>query len=301
MENKKTAAFDEKTVATIKVGLGTTFWGLSGLVVKALFNLDSHVTAIWVSQVRMIVAGIILVLLAQVKGQEPMKIWKRKDTSLRIISYGLIGILPVQFCFYETVELANAAIATVIQFLGPFFILGYLIATKKQTLRLLDILAALFGFGGVFLLATHGNLNDLRISPAALFFGLLSAVGVATSNTIPTKLLGRFSSMTVSGWGMIVSGLALFACHPVWPKLPNDWRLWGGLIFVLIIGTIIPFVWMNQALVHLSPAVVSLLDAFEPVASTIGSVAFFGLILLPIDYIAIVMILVATFAISLTK
>ncbi|WP_035173601.1 EamA family transporter, partial [Lactobacillus equicursoris] len=75
--------------------------------------------------------------------------------------------------------------------------------------------------------------------------------------------------------------------------------LWLGLAFVLILGTIVPFVWMNEALVHLSPAVVSLLDAFEPVASTIGSVLIFGLVLLPVDYIAIVLIIAATLAISM--
>ncbi len=79
--------------------------------------------------------------------------------------------------------------------------------------------------------------------------------------------------MTVSGWGMLVSGIALMALPQNIAGIPfGDWRLWLGLAFVLILGTIVPFVWMNEALVHLSPAVVSLLDAFEPVASTIGSV-----------------------------
>lgn len=303
MEEKRTGIFgnlNEKTVATIKVGLGTTLWGASGLVVKGLFNLSSHINAVWISQVRMIVAGLILIVLAQLNRHEPMDVWKHKDTTLRMIAYGILGILPVQFAFYECVQLSNAAMATVIQFLGPFFILGYLAATKKQVLRPLDFISAIAGFGGVFLLATHGNIHDLRISPLALLFGLLSAVGVATSNTIPTPLVKKYSSMTVSGWGMLVSGIALMALPQNIAGIPfGDWRLWLGLAFVLILGTIVPFVWMNEALVHLSPAVVSLLDAFEPVASTIGSVLIFGLVLLPVDYIAIVLIIAATLAISM--
>lgn len=226
MEEKSFVNLNEKTVATIKVGLGTTLWGASGLVVKGLFNLSPYINAVWISQVRMIVAGLILIVLAQLNRHEPMDVWKHKDTTLRMIAYGILGILPVQFAFYECVQLSNAAMATVIQFLGPFFILGYLAATKKQVLRPLDFISAIAGFGGVFLLATHGNIHDLQISPLALLFGLLSAVGVATSNTIPTPLVKKYSSMTVSGWGMLVSGIALMALPQNIAGIPfGDWRL----------------------------------------------------------------------------
>ena len=58
---------------------------------------------------------------------------------------------------------------TILQFIGPFFVLGYLALTHKQVMRRLDILAAICAFIGVFLLSTHGQFNHLAITPVALF------------------------------------------------------------------------------------------------------------------------------------
>ena len=41
------------------------------------------------------------------------------------------------------IQVANASIATILQFIGPFFVLGYLAFTHKQVMRRLDILAAI--------------------------------------------------------------------------------------------------------------------------------------------------------------
>lgn len=65
--------------------------------------------------------------------------------------------------------MANASIATILQFIGPFFVLTYLAVTHQQVLRKLDVVAAILAFIGVFLLSTHGNFNQLAITPLALF------------------------------------------------------------------------------------------------------------------------------------
>ena len=65
-----------------------------------------------------------------------------------------------------------------------------------------------------------------------------------------------------------------------------------------IIGTLIPFQWMMGSLRYIKPSTASLLDAFEPVSATIGSVIIFGLVMAPIDWIGSIMIICAVLALN---
>jgi hypothetical protein len=50
---------NKKHFWALMAALACTMWGISGLFAKALFNVSSTITPIWLSQVRMISSGII--------------------------------------------------------------------------------------------------------------------------------------------------------------------------------------------------------------------------------------------------
>ena len=197
------------------------------------------------------------------------------------------------------VSFAIAVIATILQFIGPFFVLGYLTITHKQVMRRLDIIAAICAFLGVFLLSTHGQFDHLAITPAALFWGLLSAVGEAAYTLIPVNIVKKESSMVVTGWGMLFAGLSLVIIQPQFQAIPNKSEVWLYTAAVVIIGTIIPFQIMANALRYVVPSTASLLDAFEPFSATIGSVLVFGLIMMPMDWVGAVLVVVAAMALNI--
>lgn len=97
-----------------------TFWGISGLFAKALFNVSSSITSMWLTQVRMVSAGIILVLLSQIRGEHPFQIFKDLHSAWIIFAYGVFGLVPVQYAYFMAVQYGNASIATILQFIGPF-------------------------------------------------------------------------------------------------------------------------------------------------------------------------------------
>ncbi|EFG55303.1 hypothetical protein HMPREF0493_1060 [Lactobacillus amylolyticus DSM 11664] len=39
-------------------------------------------------------------------------------------------MLPVQLFYFIVVQQANASVATILQFIGPFFVIGYLTVTQ---------------------------------------------------------------------------------------------------------------------------------------------------------------------------
>lgn len=285
---------------TILAALAAVMWGISGLFAESLFKVSSKITPIWLTQIRLIISGIVLLIIATVLHQKPFSVLKDKKNTLHIIAYGVFGLLPVQVFYFIAIEMANASIATILQFIGPFFVLTYLAVTHQQVLRRLDVLAAILAFIGVFLLSTHGNFNQLAITPLALFFGLLSAVGEASYTLIPVKLVKRVSSLVVTGWGMLFAGIGLMIVYPRFPVIPNTPRAWLDVSAIIIIGTIIPFQIMANALRYVKPSTVSLLDAFEPLSATVGSVLIFGLVMSGMDWLGTLLVIGAVLALNFT-
>ena len=285
---------------TILAALAAVMWGISGLFAESLFKVSSKITPIWLTQVRLIISGIVLLIIATVLHQKPFSVLKDKKNTLHIIAYGIFGLLPVQVFYFIAIEMANASIATILQFIGPFFVLTYLAVTHQQVLRRLDVLAAILAFIGVFLLSTHGNFNQLAITPLALLFGLLSALGEASYTLIPVKLVKRVSSLVVTGWGMLFAGIGLMIVYPRFPAIPNTPRAWLDVSVIIIIGTIIPFQIMANALRYVKPSTVSLLDAFEPLSATVGSVLIFGLVMSGMDWLGTLLVIGSVLALNFT-
>ena len=285
---------------TILAALAAVMWGISGLFAESLFKVSSKITPIWLTQVRLIISGIVLLIIATILHQKPFLVLKDKKNTFHIIAYGVFGLLPVQVFYFIAIEMANASIATILQFIGPFFVLTYLAVTHQQVLRKLDVLAAILAFIGVFLLSTHGNFNQLAITPLALLFGLLSALGEASYTLIPVKLVKRVSSLVVTGWGMLFAGIGLMIVYPRFPAIPNTPRAWLDVSAIIIIGTIIPFQIMANALRYVKPSTVSLLDAFEPLSATVGSVLIFGLVMSGMDWLGTLLVIGSVLALNFT-
>lgn len=277
-------------------------WGISGLFAKALFNLSPKITPMWLTQVRMVVSGLILIIAAGVFKQKPIKTMANKRDAIEIIAYGIFGLVPFQLFYFIVVQKANASIATILQFIGPFFVMGYMAIRGKQIIRRIDALAAIAAFFGVVLLATHGDFTHLALTPEVLFWGFLSAIGVATNTLIPIHVLKlrKISSLVVTGWGLLSAGICLMIVHPQYPHIPNEPRVWLYTAGVIVIGTLIPFQLMTNSLRFIQASTASLLDAFEPLSATIGSVICFGLVMKPVDWIGSLLIIMAAMALNIT-
>lgn len=278
--------------------VATFLWGVSGIFAKMLFTLEPRVTPLLLSQIRMIIGGLVLLSLAGLKHERPFHLWQEKQSALTLTAYGLFGIIPVQFCYFMAIKLGDASIATILQFLGPFFIIFYLVIVEHQAPRRIEVICSLVAFFGVFLLATHGDVTHLAITPAVLFWGLLSAVGGASNTLIPRSLIKKYPSTSITGWGLLVAGLGLLLIHPSFEPFKLTAPIFWLLAAVVVLGTIIPFQLFTNALKYIRPTTASMLDAFEPIAATGGSVILFGLVLSTADLIGSLLVILAVLGLN---
>lgn len=94
LERKETV---RGTALTITGGF---LWGIAGVFGKYTFEYKG-VTATWIVNVRLIIAGIILLTRAYMVQKDGIfRIWKNKRHVLRMLVYGVIGIAGCQMTYY---------------------------------------------------------------------------------------------------------------------------------------------------------------------------------------------------------
>ena len=239
-----------------------------------------------------------MVLLAALCDCHPFAVFRDWHAVLQLLVYGVIGMIPDQLFYFITVNYGNASIATILQFVGPFFVMLYMALVHHQLPRRIEIISAVVAFIGVATVATNGKFTHLAITPAVLLFGILSAVGVMTTTVSPRQLLQKYDALTVTGWGILIAGIALSIIHPVVPQVNLAPVNFIEIIGVILIGTIIPFLLFSVALKHVNPTIMSLLDAFEPITATFGSVILMGLTLSVAEIIGSVLIIIAVIGLN---
>lgn len=256
--------------------IGATLWGISGNVAQKLFQNEGFQPG-WLVTVRMLTTGILLLLFAAIKKSSRAKvlsIWSDTADRINIITFGIIGMLGVQYAYFMSIKFGNAATATLLQYLAPIFIILYLAIRFRNIPRLHEIIAVSLAILGTFLLVTNGNIAKITISLLAVTWGIGSAIALAFYTLYPKKLLKKWGAVIVVGWAMIIGGIALSFINPIWQIHSQKWTLLSGLYvaFVVIFGTLIAFYLYIDSLRYIKPIEASLLGSAEPLSATIVTI-----------------------------
>lgn len=255
--------------------IGGTLWGVSGTVAQFLFHHHGF-TAEWLVVVRLLLSGILLLAISVKKeGSRTWAVWKEKSDSISLVLFSLLGMLAVQYTYFAAITYSNAATATILQYLGPVLITLYAAFRMKRMPTAREMAAVVLAVLGTFLLVTKGSLYTLSISGWALFWGLASAFALAFYTLQPQKLLRKWGSIIIVGWGMLVGGIGFSFIHAPW-HLEGHWSPASTLafIFIIIFGTLIAFYCYLESLKYLSASETSLLASVEPLSAALTSVVW---------------------------
>lgn len=241
-------------------------WGITGTFAQYLFQFHQFSNE-WLVVVRLLVSGLLLLLFSLIK-REP-DVWTIWKTSwLSLICFGLFGLLAVQFTFFAAIDASNAATATLLQYLAPVIIVGYVAIRLKILPTRQQVIAIFFALFGTLLLVTNGNFQELSISGWALFWGISSGFALAFYTLQPISLLKKYRSVIVVGWGMIIGGIGMSFIHPPW-KVEGIISPISILIlaFIIFFGTLVAFLFYLESLKYLKATETSLLACAEPLSA----------------------------------
>ena len=276
--------------------LASSLWAVSGISGEILFK-KFNFSSDWLVSTRTLISGILLFLIVIfIEKKSILRPLKNKIDCAGIILFGTAGMYLVQYTYFKTIELSNVSFATILQFTAPFFIFIYESIKNKKVPAVSTVILLLMTILGVIFIATKGNFSNLSVSLEALLLGIISAIMIAFYSTYPKKLLKKYGSITVVGWGMIVGSIISNVIHPIW-KIEGDVNVQSiiQVIVVVILGTSIAYLIYIASLNYISSSLAGILTAFEPVLAAILSVAIFGLKFSFIELIGFLLVFVSIF------
>ena len=232
------------------------------------------------------------------KDKKLFSVWKSGKRICSFLFFSLTGILGLQLTYFLAIEYSNAATGTIIQFTYIIMILVYTAIVLHNKPKSYETVAVLCAFCGIFLIATHGQLNSLAVSKESLIWGLSSAVCFTIYCLYPQKLYDEFGLINVIGWGSVLSSIVLTVTTGTYrlPEVSANIILLS--VAVAIIGSLFPFVLYGMGIRILGSVKASLFVTVEPVTSAVLTwLCFKAKFVLP-DIVGFVLILGAIEVVS---
>lgn len=282
--------------------VGSIAWGFSGACGQYLFSHYTISTA-WLSCVRMLVTGLILTIAYIVRTRKAaFDIFKSTKDFFGIILFAIFGVGLCQYSYLEAIHYTNAGIATALQYLAPVMVLFICCVRRLRPPKLREIIAVILAIFGTFLIATHGNLHQMFISKAGLKWGLLAALGFCLYTVLPERMLKKWGSQPVVGYGMLLCGVAYSCYVKVWTiPVHLDWHGILAVCAMTFIGTMLSFLLFLQGVHDIGAVRASMISSVEPISAMLFSVLWLGTVITSMDVIGMACILVMVIILSVRE
>ena len=284
------------TLFTVIAGIA---WGLSGT--SGQYLMAHGISALVLTNIRLIIAGLLLVLLTYTKSKDKfLAFLKDRSSLISLLLFSLFGLFINQLAYLSAIQETNAGTATVLQYVCPVGILAYTCIKDKVAPTVAEIISMILAIGGTFLIATHGQFDQLSITPAGLFWGLFSALTYALYIILPIKLIQKWGSSLVIGVGMTLSGfVAVPFTGIIGASIPFSFDIFLAFAGIILIGTVFAYTAFLKGASMIGPVKSSLLASIEPISAVFFAFMIMGDIFYPIDFVGMAMILLAVTIIAL--
>ena len=282
--------------------LGATLWGVSGTSVQFVGNFR-NMNLEWLLTMRLITAGLLTVLYGWIRqGNAVFNVFRNWRDTLGLVIFGVFGMALCQYTYFRSIVIAGAGIATVLQYLAPSMIIIYLLMRYGKRPSTGEIISVILALVGTICLMGNNGFSFESFRSDVLFWGLLSAVGVAVYSVSPVRLLATYGTIPIVGFGMLLSGLVAAALF----QQSHSYAIWDvwtvvGCFNVVFLGTIVSFNAYLEGVKRIGAVSGSILSSIEPI-----SAAFFGWALLgnqfsALGLIGMAMIIATVIIIALEK
>jgi drug/metabolite transporter (DMT)-like permease len=266
----------------ILLTLAAIMFASNGIASKLLLN--DYISAWRLAQVRSISTFIILAAYIAWRAPKTLRITKREVP--RLAALGAIGIAAVNGAYFLAISRMHVSIALLIEFTAPVWIVLYLRYIRKKHVpneMWAALFLALLGLAFVAQVWQGLTLDGIGVLAAlgaafALAFFFLAGEGITAHRDI----------QSVTMWGFGFAALTWSLLMPIWTfpfdvftvSIPLEGALdgynapgWALILYVVLIGTVVPYLFTLNGLRNLSASTTSAFGMLEPIFA--GAVAWF--------------------------
>ncbi|HEX6370160.1 MAG TPA: EamA family transporter [Longimicrobium sp.] len=244
------------------VAIAAALWGLLGPVTR--IALGEGVGAVEVAFWRgLLAAGIFAVHAAAIRR---VRIDRRDLPS--VVAFGVFGVAGLLACYSRAVEAGGAALASILLYTAPVWValLSALFLRERLTRRtLLALAVATLGVAGI---AFSSGGGAVRMTPAALGWGLASAFAYALYYLFGKRYFDRYPTATLFIYALPVGALAML---PLVDFRPKNQTAWAAIAFVAVIPTYLAYVFYSAGLRRVQATRAATVATVEPVVATLAA------------------------------
>lgn len=273
------------TLALMAVAAAALLWAVAAVVARSLF--DDGVEPLELVEARAILSALGLALIPSV--------WRGPRGGLRQALVLGLAIALVNAAYYLAIERLAVAVAIVLQYTGPAFLVGWTALVEKRRPGP-DVIASLvLAFAGVVLCSEvlSGNLGELDV--IGIGFGIAAAVLFATYTLQSEKAERTFGAV-----GALARAFTVASVFWIVVQIPQGWpsALFESdhlprVLFVGLAGTLTPFLLYIWAIGHLRSERAVIAATLEPLFAGLVAWAWLDQVLEPLQIVGAALILVA--------
>lgn len=226
----------------------------------------------------------------------------RGRTLLLIAGLGLFGVASLQLTYNIAITRLPLGVALLIQYLSPVLVVVWVRFVRREHVHPRMWIAVTLAVVG---LAIVGRVwHGLTLDGIGVVMALLSAMSFATFFLLSEHNIADNDPLQVILWAFVTAAVAMNLIQPIWqaPGLGGGTSLlgrldhltvdaWLVLMWVVILGTVVPFFLQTLALRHLSATVVTVVAMLEPVIAVALGWGWFRESLKPVQLLGAVAVL----------
>jgi drug/metabolite transporter, DME family len=257
------------------VAIAAVLWGLLGPVTK--IALREGMGAVEVAFWRALVgAGIFAVHAVAIR-----KVRLERRDLPAVAAFGVVGVAGLMACYSRAVETGGAALAAILLYTAPLWValLSALFLGERMTRRkLLALAVATLGVTGI---AASSGGGGIRLTPAALGWGLASGFAYALYYLFGKRYFERYSTATLFIYALPVGALAMLPLTDFGHKTPAAWAAVG---FLGLVSTYLAYLFYSAGLRRVEATRAATVATVEPVVAAVAAFAMWGERLSPVGY-----------------
>ena len=251
--------------------IGALLFGANGSVTKVI--VSGGLTPLQLTQFRVLGGCIITGLVLLVIDRSAFRITRRQVLIMAVL--GVTGVAILQASYAAALELLPVGIALLFEYTAVLMValIAFFFLKEKVSARLWIAIALVLGGLGVVAQIWASELNGLGI-----VFALIAAVSLATYFLVGERQVGATSPLAVAFWTMLFASIFWAFFSGWWELTPATFTtpvsldgnlaavvvpLWAPLLWNVVMGTFLAFLFSLLALKHLSATAAGIIASSE--------------------------------------
>ena len=218
---------------------------------------------------------------------------------------GIFGVAASNYFYYLAVQRTNVAIAIVVQYTAPMWVLFYVVARGQQSLSAQRVGAVACAIAGIALtigiVRVHQPAESLRLDSYGLIAALIASLSFAFYNVSGHSILAKFDRWRVLVWTLAPASVFWIIINPPWKIVAAHYTRaeWVFLFTFSMISVLAAFSMYFVGLQHLEPTRAVIASCLEPVFSILLAAVLLGEGVRPVQAAGIALVLAAIVIVQL--